>query len=231
MFVLLSRVLLWLLVGSILFTLFQRVYPKGGFVARLFLVILLLVVLLSFLNPAEPAVASLWRFVSFPLKPLGASILLMIFAAQRMKSGGLEAPGGYFLGWALTILLLASTPAVAYFLVRSPVAMVGDPSIASLEMVQNVRLASSMPARLQKYETLVALAQADSSTISDVGDSIIALRPSDVTTPYLMQSPTPADIPRRGLRLEDFVPNAETLSLTTRVWEGYLTYISGFLRG
>jgi hypothetical protein len=203
MFVLLSRVLLWLLVGTVIYTLFQRFYPSGTFIGRLVLVILLLVVLLSFINPNEPAVASLWRVVSFPLKPLGASILLMIFAAQRMKGGGgLDAPGGYLLGWALTILLLASTPAVAYFLVRSPIAMVGNPSIA-----------------VSPSETLIAMApQTPGAIVSDVK-----------IAPYLMQ--TPQDIPRRGLRLEDFVPNAETLSVTTRVWETYLNQIYFFLRG
>ncbi|WP_017318262.1 hypothetical protein [Mastigocladopsis repens] len=222
MFVLLSRVLLWLLVGTIIYSLFQRFYPSGTFVGRLILVILLLVILLSFINPNEPAVASLWRVVSFPLKPLGASILLMIFAAQRMKGGGaLDAPGGYLIGWALTILLLASTPAVAYFLVRSPVAMVGEPPIASLESVQNLR--STIPTS----ETLVAL-EPDTTVTSD--GIIYASRISDIrTTPYLLQ--TPQDIRTRGLRLEDFVPNADTLQITTRVWETYLNQIYFFLRG
>ncbi|KYC36488.1 hypothetical protein WA1_43110 [Scytonema hofmannii PCC 7110] len=223
MFLLLSRVLLWLLVGAIIYSLFQKFYPQGNFVARLFLVILFVVVLLSFINPNEPAVASLWRVVSFPLKPLGASILLMILAAQKMKDGALGKPGGYLLGWALVILLLASTPAVAYFLVRSPVAaMVVDPSITSQLVFQNGGLTASMAD--PKYETLIASAYGSPTVgVSDVGDPIVA------RAPYLMQ--TPAQTTRRGLRLEDFVPNAETLSITSRVWETYLNYISGFLRG
>ncbi|BAZ23663.1 hypothetical protein NIES4073_45520 [Kalymmatonema gypsitolerans NIES-4073] len=217
-FVLLSRVLLWLLVGTILYSLFQRFFPSGNYVARLFLVILFVVVLLSFINPREPAVASLWNVISFPLKPLGASILLMIFAAQRIKGGGgMDAPGGYLIGWALTILLLASTPAFAYFLERSPVAIVGEPSIASLDIVQG-RLASSIAPTVPTSGTLVAFRQ--DNTVADVS-----------MTPYLAQTTTLTDIRRRGLRLEDFVPNAEALQQTTRVWESYLTYISGFLRG
>lgn len=235
MFLLLSRVLLWLLVGTIIYTLFQRFYPSGNFIGRLLLVILFIVVLLSFFNPSEPAVASLWRVVSFPLKPLGAAILLMIFAAQRIaKDGGISAPGGYLIGWALTILLLASTPAFAYFLARTPVAMASDPTLAvRLDMLQNVRVSSIAP-NVQNYETLVAFAQVNSGmSVSDIaGDGIITSGLADIrTAPYLMQAPTPTDIPRRGLRIEDFVPNAETLSLTTRVWESYLTYVSGFLRG
>jgi hypothetical protein len=233
MFLLLSRVLLWLLVGTIVYSLFQRFYPSGTFAGRLIVVIFLLVLALSFINPNEPAVASLWRVVSFPLKPLGASMLMMMFAAQRIKGGGVGEPGGYLLGWALTILLLASTPAVAYFLVRSPVAMVGSPTIAS--QVENYRLASTSG-------TLVALGQSsDSPTISDIaGSGILPAVDTSVATlalnnfevkvpPYLLQNP--ADITRRGLRLEDFVPNAETLSLTTRVWESYLNQTYFFLRG
>jgi len=233
MFLLLSRVLLWLLVGTIVYSLFQRFYPSGSFAGRLVVVIFLLVLALSFINPNEPAVASLWRVVSFPLKPLGASMLMLMFAAQRINKGGISEPGGYLLGWALTILLLASTPAVAYFLVRSPVAMVGSPSIAS--QVENYRLASTSG-------TLLALGQSsESAIISDVmGDRILPAVDTSVATialnnleikvpPYLLQNP--ADITRRGLRLEDFVPNAETLSLTTRVWESYLNQTYFFLRG
>ncbi|MDF5724699.1 MAG: hypothetical protein PUP91_30395 [Rhizonema sp. PD37] len=222
-FVLLSRVLLWLLLGTIIYSLFQRFYPSGTFIGRLILVILLVVVLLSFVNPNEPAVASLWRVISFPLKPLGASILLLIFAAQRIKGGGIEKPGGYMLGWALTILLLSSTPAVAYLLLRSPLAMVDNTSIARIETMSS--------------GTLVALGHTPNELSDLMGDSIlpqaqmspaIALN-GEMIPPYLLQ--TPRDIPRRGLRLEDFVPNAETLSITTRVWESYLTQAYVLLRG
>ncbi|MDZ8092909.1 MULTISPECIES: hypothetical protein [unclassified Nostoc] len=212
MFLLLSRVLLWLLIGTIVYSLFQRFYPSGTFVGRLILVVILVIVALSFLNPSEPAVASLWRMLSFPLKPLGASVLLMILAAQKIKGGGIDKPGGYLIGWALTILLLASTPAVAYFLYRAPLAMTGETSVASATT----------------SETLVALGQPTTTNISDVtGDSILSYNLR--VPPYLLQG-SPQDIRTRGLRLEDFVPNSETLQLTTRTWESYLLEIYRFLR-
>jgi hypothetical protein len=211
MFILLSRVLLWLLLVAILVSLFQRFYPSGTFIGRLLLVVLFLIVLLSFINPNEPAVASLWRVVSFPLKPLGASVLLLIFAAQKIKAGGIDKPGGIYLAWALTIILLASTPAVAYFLVRSPVAI-----------VENTKLAVYTPST----PTLLAFQQdLAAANISDIKTFILP----NTSSPYLLQTPT--DIPKRGLRLEDFVPNAETLALTTRVWESYLNQVYFFLRG
>ncbi|WP_071189777.1 hypothetical protein [Trichormus sp. NMC-1] len=219
MFQLLSRVLLWLLIGVVAFSLFQRFYPTVSFVGRFALVIVLVVLALAFLNPSEPAVASLWRFISFPLKPLGASVLMLMIAAQKIKGGGIDKPGGLLLGWALTILLLSSTPAIAYFLVRSPVA-----------------------AGLSPSATLVALSPTSSTlNISDIrGDSILPVGDINRTTmafnalnmeipSYLLQNPQA--ISTRGLRVEDFVPNAETLQLTTQVWESYLNQIYVFLRG
>ncbi|NWF61477.1 MAG: hypothetical protein HXY43_20055 [Fischerella sp.] len=221
MFVLLSRVLLWLLLLAVLVSLFQRFYPTGTFVGRLFLVIFLMLVLLWFVNPNEPAISALWEVISFPLKPLGASILLLLFAAQKIKGGAIDKPGGMYLAWALTILLLASTPAVAYFLLRSPIAKIGNSDLAFI----------STPTS----GVLVALKQDPNvESISDMaGDGAIAqlgLNSMDAkVAPYLLQ--TPAEIARRGLRLEDFIPNAQTLALTTRVWESYLNQVYVFLRG
>ncbi|OUL36668.1 hypothetical protein BV372_06825 [Nostoc sp. T09] len=229
MFLLLSRVLLWLLIGTVVYSLFQRFYPTGNFVGRLLVVIALIVIALAFINPNEPAVASMWRLISFPLRPLGASVLLLLFAAQRIKGGGIDKPGGYFLGWALTILLLASTPAIAYFLVRAPIATVGNPQLASLGQLTPTS------------ETLVASVPDSTANISDVVEngilpqsdmvrSTIALNPLDIKVPpYLLQNPQ--DIRTRGLRIEDFVPSAETLQVTTQAWDSYLNQIYFFLRG
>ncbi len=226
MFQLLSRVLLWLLIGVVAYSLFQRFYPSVTFVGRFLLGLVIVVLALAFLNPNEPAVSSLWRFISFPLKPLGASVLMLFLAAQKIKGGAIDKPGGFLLGWALTVLLLSSTPAIAYFLVRSPVATVEGMNL-------NQPTASS---------TLVALNPANANfTISDIGQNIIpplveinsptvAFNSLNVNIPsYLLQNPQA--ISTRGLRVEDFVPNAETLQLTTQVWESYLNQIYVFLRG
>ncbi|MEA5581039.1 hypothetical protein VB620_06760 [Nodularia harveyana UHCC-0300] len=240
MFLLLSRVLLWLLIGTVVYSLFQRFYPSGTFIGRLVLVIVLVVLALSFINPTEPAVASLWKVVSFPLKPLGASVLLLMFAAQKIKGGGIDKPGGYLLGWSLTILLLASTPAIAYFLVSAPIAILGNPSFATQQIIQNHRLVSDLRLDSSGQEALVAWNPATTPTIiSDVPGNPTLLNPDTTIAfnslgvnvpPYLSQTP-PQEIATRGLRIEDFVPSAETLQLTTQVWESYLSQIYFFLRG
>jgi hypothetical protein len=226
MFQLLSRVLLWLLIGVVAFSFFQRFYPSVSFVGRFLLGLVLVVLALAFLNPNEPAVASLWRFISFPLKPLGASVLMLFLAAQKIKGGGIDKPGGFLLGWALTVLLLSSTPAIAYFLVRSPIATVATTTI-------NQPTASS---------TFLALGSANPNfTISDIQQNIIPPM-TEINSPtlafngmnrnipaYLLQNPQA--IGTRGLRVEDFVPNAETLQLTTQVWDSYLNQVYIFLRG
>jgi hypothetical protein len=206
MFLLLSRILLWLLIGTIVYSLFQRVYPTGNFAGRFLLILLLLIVVLSFVNPDEPAVAALWEFVSFPLKPLGASILLLFFGAQKIvKGGGIDKPGGYYLGWALGILILSSTPVVAYFLGNPPVPAAGLPP-----------------------ETLVAL---NPVTTDVAGNNILPNFDSlDMKAPPILLQ-NPQEIRTRGLRIEYFVPNAQTLQQTTLIWESYLREISIFLRG
>lgn len=218
LFTTLSRVLLWLLLGTIIYSLFQRFYPSGSFFGRLVFAVLLMVLLLSFFNPGGAAntVSPLWQVLSFPLKPLGASILLMIFAAQRMKGGGLDKPGGYLLGWALTILLIASTPAFAFFLARGPL--------------------TGMLPEGQPRQTLVALASTNdvsgfaSGTVrSDINTGLNLL---GTRSPALLAQSTPADVERRRqVALQDFVPNAQTLSQTTQAWDAYLTYIFSFVRG
>jgi hypothetical protein len=229
MFILLSRVLLWLLIGTIVYSLFQRFYPQGTFAGRVVLVIILVVLALSFINPNEPAVASLWRVISFPLKPLGAAVLLMIFAAQRIKGGGIDKPGGYLVGWALTILLLSSTPAIAYFLLRTPIATTANITLTNPTLVSHYLPSAATP------EILVA--SASTTTTNDlIGDTILsdsnrtAIASLNLNIPpYLLQNPQ--QIRERGLRLEDFVPSAETLQLTTQFWERYLNQVYFFLRG
>ncbi len=227
MFELLSRVLLWLLIGTVVFSLFQKFYPSGNFVGRFVIVIFLIVLLLSFVNPSEPAIASLWRVVSFPLKPLGASILLMTFAAQRIKGGAIDKPGGYLIGWALTILLLASTPAFAYFLDQSPIARAAYPDVALVQPKSATLVAHTGETSIVNMSGIV------SDTVIpqlNPGQTTIALNSSSINIPpYLLQ--TPQQIRRRGgLRLEDFVPSAATLQRTTQVWETYLNQVNNFMR-
>ncbi len=113
MLVLLTRILLWASVGLLIWYALARIIPRkyltwfGG-------VILLLLLALSFLKPDDGTVQVIWRIVSFPLTPLGASLVLMGSALSE----GTKKARGLPVAIALGILLFSSIPIFAQLLVR-----------------------------------------------------------------------------------------------------------------
>ncbi len=112
MFLLLSQILLWLVITVIIYQLLLKVIPRayltllGGF-------ILFAIIVLAFFFPNERLVAAAWSVLSFPLKPVGASILLLAVALnQGLKNRNLIVA-------ALLILLISSTPFLSNLLARS----------------------------------------------------------------------------------------------------------------
>ncbi|HEY9604082.1 MAG TPA: YdcF family protein [Allocoleopsis sp.] len=112
MFLLLSQILLWLLIAVIIYNLLLKVIPKayltllGGF-------LLFAIIVLAFFFPNERLVSAAWSVLSFPLKPLGAAILLLAVALnQGLKNRNLIVA-------ALIILLVSSTPFLSNLLARS----------------------------------------------------------------------------------------------------------------
>ena len=85
MFNSLSRVLLWLLVGTFLYFVIRSLTAKETFLGRVVVIVLLVFLLLAFILPTNGFVASIWAVLSFPLKPLGASILLLFFCHSKAK--------------------------------------------------------------------------------------------------------------------------------------------------
>lgn len=103
MFELLTQILLWLLITVIIYNLLLRVIPReyltllGGF-------LLFAIIVLAFFFPNDRLVSAAWQVLSFPLKPVGATILLLGVALnQGLKNRNLIVA-------ALLILLLSSTP-------------------------------------------------------------------------------------------------------------------------
>ncbi|MEB3358950.1 MAG: YdcF family protein [Synechococcales bacterium] len=77
----------------------------GGLVVVLFVV-------LAFQDPSDRFIGTLWQVISFPLKPLGLAIVLLIVSLRE----GLEKANGNLVLWALIVLLVFSLPLVAYWL-------------------------------------------------------------------------------------------------------------------
>ncbi len=127
MFLLLTRILLWLLIAVILYNLFKKVIPKEYFtlLGGLFLFGFIVV---AFFTPGNNAVSTIWEVLSFFLKPVGASIVLLGFALRQ----GLDKSKNQVMA-ALLILLLASTPFFSNLLAASTEQAVVTPESAAAQ--------------------------------------------------------------------------------------------------
>ncbi len=67
--------------------------------------LLFALIVMAFFSPTNPVVSTLWNILSFPLKPVGATIVLLSIALRK----GLEKSKNLVLA-ALLIMLLSSTP-------------------------------------------------------------------------------------------------------------------------
>lgn len=112
MFLLLTQVLLWLLVTVILYNLLVKVIPKT-YLTLLGGLFLFAIIVLAFFFPNERLVSTAWSVLSFPLKPVGATILLLSVALNQ----GLKKRNQVVA--ALLILLVTSTPFFSTLLARS----------------------------------------------------------------------------------------------------------------
>ena len=112
MFDLLTRILLWLLIGVGLWFLFNNLIPRnyltwlGGFV-------LFAAIVLAFQDPNDRIISIIWSILSFPLRPLGLAIVLLMSAANRKGWKGIAAREASI---ALAVLLIFSTPVIPYWL-------------------------------------------------------------------------------------------------------------------
>jgi len=112
MFLLLTQVLLWLLLTVILYNLLLKVIPRS-YLTLLGGLFLFAVIVLAFFFPNDRLVSAAWSVLSFPLKPVGATILLLSIALNQ----GLKKRNQVVA--ALVILLISSTPFLSTLLARS----------------------------------------------------------------------------------------------------------------
>lgn len=112
MLVLLTRILLWASVGYLLWYVLTKIIPRpylawfGGFV-------LIVLIVLSVVDSDSSTVRGIWQILSFPLTPLGASVILLAGALTQ----GTKNVRGTPVAVALTILILCSIPLFAQLLV------------------------------------------------------------------------------------------------------------------
>jgi uncharacterized SAM-binding protein YcdF (DUF218 family) len=111
MFELLTRILLWLLIFGAIWYVFVQFIPRvyltwlGGLLVAGFII-------LAFFDPTDRTVGIVWNLLSLPLRPLGLTILLLLIALRE----GIKKTAGNLVLAALLVLLLSSTPIIAYWL-------------------------------------------------------------------------------------------------------------------
>ena len=117
MFLLITRVLLWLLVGLIIYYVLLQLIPKN-WLAVLGGLLIFALVILAFFNPDAQLVSPTWSLLSIPFKPVGLSILLLFLGVINIKKGEISTPGKLLISISLLLLLLSSTPFLAYQLAQ-----------------------------------------------------------------------------------------------------------------
>ena len=108
MLVLLTRVLLWATVGLLIWYILTKIIPRkyltwfGG-------VVVLVMLVAAFADPNDETIGTLWRLLSLPLTPLGATVLLLGSAVSE----GVKKVKGQQVATALAILLVTTLPIFA----------------------------------------------------------------------------------------------------------------------
>ena len=111
---LITRLLLLVVLVTLVWYVVKELIPKE-YLTGLGGVAVVVLIALIFQNPADPFVGTVWGVLSLPFKPLGLSILLLAIALFKDEEKIKKTDGNMVL-WAFAILLIFSTPLVAYWL-------------------------------------------------------------------------------------------------------------------
>ena len=117
-FLLLTQVLLWLVVGLVAWFVLLRALPRAILSTLVLLLILLILALSFFQGPPAPnsgIIEILWRLISFPFSPLGLGLLLLLILFFNTK---LSKVVKNVITTVLILLLLGCFPIVAYYLAQ-----------------------------------------------------------------------------------------------------------------
>ncbi|MEB3828622.1 YdcF family protein [Phormidium sp. CCY1219] len=117
MFLVITQILLWVIVAALIWYVLLQLIPRE-YLTWLGGAILFCIIVLAFFFPTEQGVSTLWQILSFPLKPLGLCIVLLILATKKEQKN--RDP---LIASTLAILVLCSIPWLSeqyeYWLIRS----------------------------------------------------------------------------------------------------------------
>ena len=150
-FVLLTQVLLWVVVGLFAWYVLLRALPRA-FLGGLVLLLLLGVAAFTFYrgSPEQGLIGDIFRIIAVPFSPLGIILILLLIAFSELLRGGkLSRTGLILLRVAIPALLILSLPAVSYFLAQR----------AEAEAIDITRPAAVEPLPAGARRVIVSLAQ------------------------------------------------------------------------
>ncbi|MFB2935782.1 YdcF family protein [Aerosakkonemataceae cyanobacterium BLCC-F154] len=175
------------------------------YLAWLGALIVLLAVILALLTPNNGAVVQIWSILSLPLKPLGLSLLLLLFGLMGIKKGGITKEAENYIRIATGILLFFSIPIIAFFMVQ----LIESDSILALQAAVHRRDKVDAIVLLGQATTQQPFLEANRVHLTDAGDRILqAAREYDLQ----LKLGNDASIivsagPRPGQRLNPNQPN------------------------
>lgn len=115
MLIWITRLVFWGLIIYLLFLLWKRtVGEEKSLVRRLSLILISILVVIAFIAPDSPAGGAVFSILSFIFKPLGLSIIFLIWALSLI-SKDTKPPAPTLIFSSLLILILSSTPVVAFW--------------------------------------------------------------------------------------------------------------------
>ncbi|MDX2229934.1 MAG: YdcF family protein [Leptolyngbyaceae cyanobacterium bins.349] len=117
-FLLLTQILLWIIVGLVIWFFLSRVLDRK-FLGLLVLLLFLAVIIMAFfqggINQPGSVLDVIWRVISFPLTPLGLGLILLVVL---FTNGKLSKFLRRLIFFGLILLALGSIPLVSYFLAQ-----------------------------------------------------------------------------------------------------------------
>ncbi|PSB18333.1 YdcF family protein [Phormidesmis priestleyi ULC007] len=116
-FVLLTQVLLWIVVGLFTWYVLLKALPRA-FLGGLVILLLLGVAAITFYRggPAEGLFGDIWQVLAIPFSPLGLILIFLLIVLPGIFRGTVSKTGLILLRIAIPLLLILSIPAVSYFL-------------------------------------------------------------------------------------------------------------------
>ncbi|OCR02470.1 hypothetical protein BCD67_00850 [Oscillatoriales cyanobacterium USR001] len=117
MFLLLVRIILLLLIVMMVKNMWDQAGSKDSvLLQRLLILLVVTLAILSFFAPDSSIGATVLSVLSFILKPLGLSIILLVAATAIITNGGIKNPAPNLILVAILILIVSSTPIIAFWL-------------------------------------------------------------------------------------------------------------------